>query len=117
MSVKPKHFSEIYQDASSLAKGITKVSNHELLACGKCNEPIRTLREQETSTRISGYVVKFCTKCGSEIDWSEVRIDWDEDRKKIKYCDECSLSFNDEESFCVHCGQPLEVHERKDREF
>lgn len=120
MSVKPKHFSEIFNDASSLAKAIPQVTNHDFLACGKCNEPIRTLREQETlsSPYISGYIVKFCTKCGTEIDWSEIRKDWDVERmKEYKKCDKCHIDFHNEELFCVHCGKSLKVIDPKKKGF
>ncbi|QUC65022.1 hypothetical protein NsoK4_01735 [Nitrosopumilus sp. K4] len=113
MSVKPKHFSEIFQDAPSLAKAITKVSNHELIACGKCNEPIRIIREQEHIQHPTwdDIVVKFCTKCGTEIDWSK-------SENNQKECKKCSLNFDVNESFCIHCGDTLTiVPERKDGEF
>ena len=94
-SVKPKRFSEVYPNESThLVDALLKTTNHELFYCGKCDEPIPT-------QDIEG-APKFCTKCGSKIDWS------DRYPKYYRSCPECCTTHRFENQFCRFCGIKLD---------
>lgn len=100
MGIKPKLFSEVYQnDSAALADALAKVTNHELFVCGKCNEPIHMNMRNSLPSWSGG--IKFCTKCGTEIDWS------DRYAKFWKSCPKCHTPHEAEDLFCITCGVEL----------
>ena len=100
MDSKPKRFSEVHPNESThLVDALIKTTNHELLCCGKCHEPIPTQSRNETTY--------FCTKCGTGIDWSDTFS------KNYKSCPNCHLSNNIVDQFCRVCGTALDENQEK----
>jgi predicted RNA-binding Zn-ribbon protein involved in translation (DUF1610 family) len=98
LSIRPRRYSEI--DPSSVlgiindALGMYTESPSFLCGDVKCNAIIRVKKGEEKP--------KFCSKCGTEIDWSDIFV------KIMKVCPKCSKEYSESENFCRLDGTKLQ---------
>jgi len=94
MSLRPKRFSEVFPDeCSHLVDALQKTTNHELILCGKCNEPIPTQSREHPT--------QFCPKCGTG-------VEKDYKNRNHKSCPNCHLTNENDSLFCRVCGSKLD---------
>lgn len=94
VAIKPKRFSEVYKnDFAMLADALGEISGSRLFHCGKCDYTIHTEKGEQKP--------KFCSKCGTEIDWVDFFT------KIVKVCPTCNREYQETNIFCKLDGSRL----------
>ncbi len=98
MPLKPRRLSEV--DPNSTLALIADVLGEHVkepsFLCGnhKCNQMLKISKETNPP--------KFCVKCGTELDWSDLLV------KIIKKCPKCEVEYSERSYFCENDGTKLE---------